>query len=293
MPTFATPEPIAVTVELVVGDVRIVASDRQDTVVQVRPTDISHDSDMRAAEQTRVEYSAGRLLIKAPKQRGLGFFGRTASIDVTIELPAGSTLDGDASVAAFRSSGRLGECRIKSGTGNIQLDDTGQLDLNTGAGAVTVNHVAGDAIVSTGTGKIRVREIDGGAVIKNADGDNWIGEVGRDLHARTANGDITVGRAHAVVTAATANGDIRIGEITRGTTSLKSACGEIEIGIRPGTAARLDVKTSYGRVQNQMDAVQGPGSSDETVEVRAHTSYGDILVHHSQSPEKPLQNEPR
>jgi hypothetical protein len=39
MPTFDTPEPIAVTIELVVSYVRITASDRTDTVVEVRPSD--------------------------------------------------------------------------------------------------------------------------------------------------------------------------------------------------------------------------------------------------------------
>src|SRR5437764_958604 len=39
MPTFDTPEPISVTVEFGVGDLRIVASDRTDTMVEVRPSD--------------------------------------------------------------------------------------------------------------------------------------------------------------------------------------------------------------------------------------------------------------
>ena len=34
MPTFNTPEPISATINLVAADVRIIASDRQDTVVE-------------------------------------------------------------------------------------------------------------------------------------------------------------------------------------------------------------------------------------------------------------------
>ena len=60
MPTFDTPEPISAVVDLVVGDVRITASDRDDTAVEIRPSDESHEPDVRAAEQTRVEYSAGQ-----------------------------------------------------------------------------------------------------------------------------------------------------------------------------------------------------------------------------------------
>ena len=57
MPTFDTPEPISATIDVAVGDVRITASDRADTVVEVRPSDASNDEDVKAAEQTRVEYA--------------------------------------------------------------------------------------------------------------------------------------------------------------------------------------------------------------------------------------------
>jgi DUF4097 and DUF4098 domain-containing protein YvlB len=280
MPTFDTPEPISAAVELAVGDVRVTASDRDDTVVGIRPSDESREPDVRTAEQTRVEYTAGRLLVKAPKQRSFGL-GKVGSIDVTIELPAGSHVQGDTAVAAFRCTGHLGECRVKTATGDIQLDHTGPLDLTTGTGAVIVDSVAGHAEVSTGSGRVRLREIDGTAVIKNSNGDSWIGKVAGDLRVSAANGDITVDHANAGVSASTANGDVRIGEVTRGSVSLKTGFGEIEIGIHAGTAARLDVHTNFGHVQNQMDAADGPGPSDETAEVRARSGYGDIVIRRS------------
>ena len=69
MPTFDTPEPISATIDVAVGDVRISAGDRTDTVVDVRPSDASNDDDVKAAELTRVEYANGQLLVKAPKLR--------------------------------------------------------------------------------------------------------------------------------------------------------------------------------------------------------------------------------
>lgn len=264
MPAFDTPEPISVTVDLGVGDVRIAASDRADTVVDVRPTDELNEPDVRAAEQTRVEYTAGRLLVMGPKQRGLGLFSKPGSVDVTIELPAGSQLQGDAGVAAFHCAGRLGACRVKTGVGDITMD-----------------RLAGPADISTSTGELHLGQIDGSAVIKNANGDCWVGEITGDLRAHTSNGDISVGRAGAGVAASSAYGDVRISEITRGSASLKTSFGEIEIGIRAGTAARLDVSTKFGRVLNDLAAAEGPGASDETAEVHASTSYGDILIRRS------------
>src|SRR5262249_15902452 len=87
MPTFDTPQPISVNLELGVGDIRIAASDRDDTVVEVRPTDPGKKADVTAAEQTRVEYVDGRLLVKAPKGfRQYGRRGDGESIDVEIAL---------------------------------------------------------------------------------------------------------------------------------------------------------------------------------------------------------------
>jgi len=278
MPTFTTPEPITVSVELSVGDVRVVATDRSDTVIQVRPTDESRDLDLRDADQTRVEQTPDGLLIKAPRPRAYGLLGKPGSIDITIELPAGSRLHGDSSVAAFHSSGRLGECRIKTTAGNVDLDQTGPLDLHTGAGAVTVAKIAGDAEVTTGTGRIRLGEIDGSAVIKNSNGDTRIDTVTGSLRMNASNGDLTVGRADGNVTGKSANGEIRIGQVSAGTVEIKTSNGEIEVGVADGSAARLDLYTSFGHVRNHMDEAESPAPTDAVVEVSARTSYGDIVI---------------
>ena len=281
MPTFATPEPISATISLAVGDALLTASERSDTVVEVRPTDASHEPDLRAAEQTRVEFAAGTLVVRAPKQRGLGLFAKPGSVDLTIELPSGSNVEGSASIAAFRGTGRLGACRVKISSGDIRFEDVSTLAADTGVGAIDIGHVAGDAEVSTGSGQLRVGEIDGSAVVKNSNGDCWIGRAHRNLRVNNANGVIVVEHGDADITAETANGDVRVGEIARGSTSLTTALGEIEIGIRPGTAAHLDAHTSFGKVHNTLDAAERPEPSEHTVEIHARTSFGDILIHHS------------
>jgi DUF4097 and DUF4098 domain-containing protein YvlB len=279
MPTFDTPEPISVAIDVGAGIARTIASDRADTVVDVRPTDASSEPDVRDAEQTRVEYSDGRLLVKAPKRRALT--GRRGSIDVTIELPAGSRVRGDAAAAAFRGEGRLGESRFTTAAGDIQLDQTGALHLTTARGDVTVNRTVGGARVTVAAGDVRIGEIDGAAAIKSAHGDTWVGEATGDLRASAANGDISIDRAHATVVAKTAHGSVRIGEVARGSVVLQSGAGELEVGVREGTAAWLDLSSQSGGVQNSLDAVDGPGDSDETVEVRARTSHGDIVIRRS------------
>ena len=283
MPAYDTPHPVTATVELVVGDLRIVAADRADTVVEVRPSDPGSDADVRAADQTRVEYADGLLLVKTPKQRGLGLFGKPGSVDVTVDLPARSKVQVDSGAGGVRTTGTLGACRVKSGAGDVQVDrvEGGRLSLEIGAGRVEVDTVAGRADISTGSGRLQVREIDGPAVVKNSNGDSWIGLVTGDLRINAANGDIAVDRAGGDVVASTANGGITVGAVTRGTVSLKTGFGEIEVGIPAGTAAKLDVSTSFGRIRNQLESTDGPQETDETIDLRARSSYGDIVIRRS------------
>jgi DUF4097 and DUF4098 domain-containing protein YvlB len=283
MPTFHTPEPISVTVELVVGDLRIVASDRTDTMVEVRPSDPAKKADVTAAEQTRVEYAGGRLLIKAPKSWRQHAFRSSdgESVDVQVELPAGSQLRGETGVAALRCRGRLGECRFKTGIGDIQLDQAGAVQLRTGFGDITVERAGGDAELTTGSGSLQIDGIDGTAVVKNSNGDTWIGRVTGDLRVNAANGRISVDQASGAVAAKSANGDIRLGEVAHGAVLAQTALGKVEIGIRDGVAAWLDLNTRFGTVHNDLDTADRPGAGEDAVEVRARTAFGDIAIHRS------------
>ncbi len=279
MQNYETPEPISVTLELGVADVRITASDRADTVVDVRPSDEADESDVQAAAQVRVDYTDGMLRVTGPK-RTFDFSRKTRSVDVAIELPSGSQVSAEMLIGDFRSAGRLGDCSLKT-TGNVRLEQTGPLHGHTGAGDVTADGVAGNAEISTGTGKVRVGEVEGTAVVKSSNGDITIDVVTGDARVRTANGEISIDRAGAGVDAKTSNGSIRLGEVVRGAVVLGTAAGNLDIGIAEGTAAWLEVNTGHGHVRNLLDNAARPEAADETVEVRGRTSYGDITIHRS------------
>jgi Putative adhesin len=280
MPTFDTPEPIAVTLDVGVGDIRVVASDRTDTVVDVRPSDPDKKSDVIAAQQALVEYAGGRLSVRTQKGWRWSFRAGRESIDVHIELPTGSQVGGEAGVAALHCTGRIGGCRFKTGVGDIQLDRAGSLELKAGAGDITVERVAGDADVST-AGAVEIGSVDGAAVVKNSNGDTWIGDVTGDVRVKAANGRITIDRARAAASVKTANGDLRLGEVERGAVLAESANGRIDVGIRDGVAAWLDLKTGFGNVQNDLQVSDRPSLDEEAVDVRARTAYGDITIRRS------------
>ncbi|GAB2714599.1 DUF4097 family beta strand repeat-containing protein [Nocardia thraciensis] len=211
MSTFTTPEPIALSVEVLSGTVTVIASDRGDTVVDVRPADASKKGDVRAAEQTRVHFRDGALTVRTTKDwRTHTPFGGNPTIEVTIEVPTGSRLKATTAVGRLLGTGALGECDLEVSAGDIILE----------------------------------RPLDS-------------------------------------VTAKVAKGDIRIGEATRGNLLLETMMGELEVGIAPSSAARLETNATYGTVQNRMGPVARTQNSGETVHVHARNAYGNIIIHHT------------
>jgi DUF4097 and DUF4098 domain-containing protein YvlB len=184
-------------------------------------------------------------------------------------------------VATLRGRGRLGACRYEAGVGDVHLDESGSLEVKLGAGDATVERAAGTVNVVTRSGDVRIGSIQGSGVVKNSNGDTWIGEVTGEARVRAANGTISVDRAHQGVVAKTANGAIRLGEVERGAAVAESAFGDLEVGIRDGVSAWLDLHTKLGQVRNDLDASDSPGPGEDTVEVHASTSMGDILIRRS------------
>ncbi|NEW42165.1 DUF4097 domain-containing protein [Nocardia cyriacigeorgica] len=211
MYTFQTPQPISVTVEVLAADVTVVASDRTDSVVVVRPADESKKADVRAAEQTEVDFTDGTLRVTTPKSwRTYTPFGGNAAITVTIEVPTGSELTSTTGVGHVRGAGALGHCELT-----------------------------------------------------------------------VALGDITVERPQGSVTAKATKGNIRIGAATRGELRLETSVGELEVGIRPGSAVRLETDATVGTVQNTLAPVGA--EPVDTVQVFARSSLGNVIIRHAEA----------
>ncbi|WP_216898378.1 DUF4097 family beta strand repeat-containing protein [Nocardia alni] len=283
MREFDTPEPISVVVDAYVGHIGIIATDRAVTVVDVRADNQNRSLDVEVVEQTRVEYSAGRLRVNTPRplpsERAVS--RDYGAIEVVIEVPSGSRVQADTAMGTIRTTGRLGDCRLTSSLGDIHVDTAGALELSTTMGTISVQQAHGRVQIHTGTGEVRIQRIDGPAEIDHSNGATTIDLVTDDLRVESANGDITVGRAESRVTARTDVGSIRVDEVARGSVCVETGMGQLEIGIRPGIAAALDLHTPFGSVRNELDAAQLPEVSGKNTEVRARTSAGDIIVRRS------------
>ncbi|MFI6084267.1 DUF4097 family beta strand repeat-containing protein [Streptomyces sp. NPDC051217] len=275
MPSFDTPEPISVTAHVEAGSIQFTAGDRLDTIVEVRPRDPKKDQDVKAAGQTEVSYASGALTVRTPKSNLLG---RTGTVDVMVELPTGSGIRLTGAWAQVIGEGRLGEVRVKTSSGDVRLDTTGPLQLTASHGSITVDRVEGMAEITTSSGSLRVGLVDGPAVLKNSHGTTTVGAATGELRVSGANGDIEIHRAEDSVTATTAHGTLRVDEVARGTVQLETSYGAINVGIREGTAAWLDVKSDRGQVRNTLTTSETPEKTEDSVKIRARTRWGSIDI---------------
>jgi hypothetical protein len=260
MPIFETPGPITARIEIHAGAVRVAATDRPDTVVTVRPRNDLSSADVTAAEQALVVFRGGELFVRSTSRPRLLFFGTGPEIEVDVALPAGSAANVRTTAGEITCTGQLGAVQLESKYGDLRLEQAGSLRARTASGNVTADTVDGETEVSTAYGDVRVGESAGRARLE------------------TGYGDIRLDRALGSVHGSTKYGQVRVSEAVRGSLVLETAYGEVEAGVREGTAAWLDVHSGSGRIRNTLTQTEGPEGAGETVEIHARTSYGDILI---------------
>lgn len=275
MPTFSTPAPITLRFRLASGEIEISASDRQDTEVEVRPSNPNRSEDVEAAANTRVDQRDGTILIEAPEDHRSH---RSPSLDIRVALPRGSHLRGSVASADVRASGQLGDVEINSASGDVQIEDAGQVTLQSASGDLFVRRADGDAKVQSASGDIALPTVGGSAQVSTASGDVELGEVAGDVRLQAASGDLQLRSADGSVEVKTASGDVNVGSVRQGEVSADAASGDIQIGVAAGTAAWLDVSSLSGDVRSALDQSDEPDAAERTVAIRARTLSGDISV---------------
>lgn len=282
MPTFSTPDPIDIVLDLGAAKVDIVASDRADTIVTVEPTTPSKPADVTAAEQLRVEHAGGHLRIASARRwgvLGVAIGPGPESVDLRIEVPSGSSLRGTIAVGPIRTLGRLGEVELSGSVGDLVIEHGGRMRLKGSTGGIAVGTADGPVALTSSVGAIRVDDLAAGGTIKNSTGSVHVGRLAGELHANTGMGAITVEELEGSLVAKTAHGRVRVLDAIRGSVRVEGGYGEVEVAVHPGTAAWLDVASQRGAVRNRLTGSGAPAAGEDTVEIRARTSWGDISIH--------------
>ncbi|MFI5488667.1 DUF4097 family beta strand repeat-containing protein [Micromonospora echinaurantiaca] len=208
MQTFDTPNPISAVFDIPAGRIQVIAADRTDTSVEVRPADPAKSRDVKVAERTTVDYGDGVLRIEASAKNQL--LGSSGSIEVTVQLPAGSQVTAKAASAEFRVVGRVGDVTFDGAHGAVKVDEAASVRLATAGGDVEVGRLNGPAEISTGKGDIRIAEAVRGTLV-----------------LRTQAGDVSVQAAHGV--SASLDAGTGYGRITNALMNAEGAGAELDI----------------------------------------------------------------
>ncbi|KJK56060.1 DUF4097 family beta strand repeat-containing protein [Saccharothrix sp. ST-888] len=215
MQKFDTPTPISAILDIAAGRIQFIAADRADTTVEVLPANATKSRDVKAAEQTTVEYGDGVLRIETSTSDHQ-ILGSSGSIEVTVKLPAGSRIEAKAAGAEFRAVGRFGDVAFEGAYHQIKIDEAASVRLTAIDGDVEVGRLNGPAEISTARGNIRIAEaVRGTVVLRTQSGDISVAAgVSAALDAGTGYGRIhnslrnTEGAADLNIHATTAHGDI-------------------------------------------------------------------------------------
>ncbi|HWU10687.1 MAG TPA: DUF4097 family beta strand repeat-containing protein [Streptomyces sp.] len=217
MQTFDTPAAVHTDLAIPAGRIRFIAADRIDTTVEVRPADPARSRDVKAAEETEVTYSDGVLRIRTPEAKNR-VLGNSGSVEVTVQLPAGSSVEAKAAAAEFRGVGRLGDVAFDGGHGSVKLDEADSAHITGLDATITVGRLNGPGEISTQQGDVNVAEaVRGMLTLNTQQGGITVGAargVSASLDAGTAYGRITNslrntdGVAGLTIKATTSQGDI-------------------------------------------------------------------------------------
>ncbi|WKX71625.1 DUF4097 family beta strand repeat-containing protein [Streptomyces sp. XD-27] len=216
MQKFDTPAPISAVLNIPAGRVQFIAADRADTTVEVLPANPSKSRDTKIAKQTTVAYADGVLRITAPTPNEQ-LFGPSGSVEVTVQLPAGSHIEAQAGCTELRGVGRLGDVAFDGAYRQIKIDEAASVRLTATDGDVEVGRLNGPAEISTARGDIRIAEaVRGTVVLRTQSGNISVAAaagVSAALDAGTGYGRVSNalkndGTAELDIRATTPHGDI-------------------------------------------------------------------------------------
>ncbi|MET9541952.1 DUF4097 family beta strand repeat-containing protein [Streptomyces sp. NPDC006553] len=217
MQKFATTAALTTVLDIPAGRIQLIAADRADATVDIRPANAAKGNDVKAAEEITVEFADGVLRIAAAPAKNK-ILGDSGSVEVTVELPAGSRVEAKTAAAELRGVGRLGDVTVEGAQGTVELDETAGARLSLLAGDITVGRLGGPAEISTKKGDLRIAEATRGTVV-----------------LRTESGEIAVGAARGV--SATLNAGTAYGRVHNALVNTGGAAG-----------LNIHATTSYGDI---------------------------------------------
>jgi Putative adhesin len=276
---FETPGDVRLNVRLGSGEIRLETSDVSQTTVRLEPLR-DNEATQLAIEEARIELrqrgQGHEVLVDVRGRKGFAF-GRGVDVLVEIQSPDGTDVVAKTGSADVEGRGNFGDVEVESGSGDVQFSEVGDADISAASGDIQIGSIGGDANINSASGDIQLASIGHDGKVNSASGDVQIREARGSLSVNSASGDVLIREVGSSVSVNTASGDQTIGAVTEGSVGLKSASGDLKIGIREGSTLWVDARSRSGEVSSELPVTDLPPEGDAPhVELRANTMSGDI-----------------
>jgi DUF4097 and DUF4098 domain-containing protein YvlB len=287
--TYAASGAIDAAINLAMGELVVTADDVDEVTVEITPTQSDRPADVRAAENTAVDFADDRLTITQKRGNLLStLVNKSWSIDVHVRVPRRSRFNVKSSYGNVRIRGPIGRSSLATSYGDITAGDVAELTAKTSYGEVRLDRVSGTTAL-TGT-SLLIGEVYGDATVKSSHGNVAVGLVAGQLAAASGYGNIDVRTVMGDLEARAGHGKVLVSDAVSGTAQLETSYGDIEVGIRQGTLTWLDLDAKGGTVRNELN-VAGPDSQDDDdttdrLKVTARTNYGSVRAFRAAASQK-------
>jgi Putative adhesin len=228
---FPTDSPVDLQVRIASGHVTVSAAATGTATVR-----LSGNRPGTNADAARVEFDQGTLSVSTVDGP---WPGRHGSVEVTVQVPQGSSCLVETVSADVRCTGELATADIRTVSGDIEAE-----------------RVSGLAQAHTASGDVHVGAA-GAASVEATSGDVSIGRVG-DATIRTASGDVGIDTA--------AGSQVEV----------KSSSGDIGVGVTPGIGVYLDLSSVSGTVSSELEPAEGADEAQMTLSCRSIS--GEVRV---------------
>jgi len=212
--------------------------------VEGEETRVELSSDPAVEDAATIRARGSEVTVEIDEKRMFGFIRTSPDVKIHITCPVRAEVDVKSVSADVEVSGVVGPTEIKSVSGDVEVERV--------EGELAVKSVSGDVTVATVTGRTTLQ---------------------------TVSGDVHVDETGDSITAQTVSGDQSFDSVVKGTVTLKSVSGDMQVGIVPGSSLWIDAKSVSGDTTSDLPIGDAPPEGDgPLIELRATAMSGDIQI---------------
>lgn len=227
--TFDLPIAAMLRVQSRSGRVHVIAEARDDVSVETDRPDAVYAEDARL------------LTVRS---------GRSGTKQITVRCPIDTDVEVGTQSGGVRLEGKLGAARVSTITGNIEVQETDEIDLRSMSGTISLGLCHGRCRVTNVSGSVTGEATDG-LQAQTVSGSIKIDRVLGEVRARTVSGSVEFqGSGAAPIVVKTVSGKVRISlpEGTEPQTVFKTH-GSVRCDLTPGGDCRIEAASMSGSIE--------------------------------------------